>query len=484
MKVLISIDQSTSGTKVALFDENFRMFRVLRKEHMQYYPAPGHVEHDAEEIWENTASLLSEIAEGIEKREIIGLAIANQRETTVVWERETGHPVCHAVVWQDVRSSYITEPLKDLTDEIFSRTGLIPSPYYSAAKCAAVLSENPDLMERAKKGELCFGTIDAYLLYRLTEGKVFATDISNAARTQLLDIHTLQWNRSIAAAFRIPEAMLADSILPSDSHFGEISAIPILKGIPILAMLGDTNASLFGHGCIREGMVKTSYGTGSSIMMNIGKKPFASKHGLSTSVGFAYQGKIAYVLEGNITCSADTLIWLRDGLRLIQSMNELQEAESVPSTNGVYLVPAFSGLGAPWFDDRAKGILFGMNRGTTKAHVLRAALASIAHQNADVLDAMVQDTGAPVLRLQADGGGSVNRLLMQMQSDYVPCTVAVSAEKELTLSGAAKMAGIAAGLFDPVEAKLSILAEYTPKMEVEQREAERHGWLDALRRCR
>jgi glycerol kinase len=484
MKYIISVDQSTSGTKAALFDENLNKIRVLKKMHHQYYPAPGYVEHDAAEIWNNTGSLLSEIVEGIDRKDIAGLAIANQRETTVVWERDSGCPVCHAVVWQDVRSSYITEPMKNFANDVFNRTGLIPSPYYSAAKCAAVLSENPGMRERAEKGELCFGTIDAYLLFRLTEGRVFATDISNAARTQLLDIHTLQWSEPIAAAFRIPKFMLADSVLPSDAHFGEIKAIPKLEGVPVLAMMGDTNASLFGHGCIREGMVKTSYGTGSSIMMNIGGMPFASRHGLSTSVGFAYQGKIDYVLEGNITCSADTLVWLRDGLGLIQSMDELKEAESVPSTDGVYLVPAFSGLGAPWFDDRAKGVLFGMTRGTTKGHVLRAALASIAHQNADVLDAMVQDTGTPILRLQADGGGSVNTLLMQMQSDYVPCKVVVSAEKELTLTGAAKMAGMSSGLFKQDRAGLSILAEYAPKMDEQQRLAERAGWLDALRRCR
>ena len=484
MKYIISIDQSTSGTKIALYDEGLNKIRVLKKIHHQYYPAPGHVEHDAQEIWENTAALLLDISEGIDKKDIAGIGIANQRETTVLWERSTGRPVYHAVVWQDVRASYITEPLKSVSEKIYSQTGLIPSPYYSAAKCAAVLTEDSSLMARAENGELCFGTIDTYLLYRLTGGKSFASDISNAARTQLLDLHSLQWNKEIAGLFRIPICMLANNVLPSDSNFGVIETLEKLKGVPVTAMLGDSNASLFGHGCIRKGMVKTSYGTGSSIMMNIGETPVLSQNGLSTSVGFACNGKVSYVLEGNITCSADTLIWLRDELQLIQNMEELAEAATVETTDGVYLVPAFSGLGAPWFDDQARAILFGMNRGTRKAHVLRAALASIAHQNTDVLDAMTRDTGMPILRLQADGGGSVNPLLMQMQSDYVPCTVAVSAEKELTLAGSAKMAGMSAGLIDVTRMNLPILAEYNPEMKQADREAERAGWKDAIRRCR
>ncbi len=484
MKYIISIDQSTSGTKAALFDENLNRLKVLRKDHAQYYPAPGFVEHDAQEIWENTAALLREISSGLEKKDIAGIGLANQRETTVIWERATGLPVCRAVVWQDVRAGYLTDRLQDAADEIFSHTGLIPSPYYSAAKCAAVLDADPVLASKAENGELCFGTVDAYLLFRLTDGSVFATDYSNASRTQLLDLHTLSWNSRIAELFHIPASMLAEQVKPSDSRFGEISAIEMLRGVPVMAMLGDSHASLFGHGCLREGMVKTSYGTGSSLMMNIGATPVLSRNGLSTSVGFAYGGEISYVLEGNITCSADTLIWLRDSLQLIGSMEEMSEAETVPATDGVYLVPAFSGLGAPWFDEKAKGILFGMNRGTTKAHVIRAALASIAHQNADVLDAMVRDIGTPITRLQADGGGSVNPLLMQMQSDYVPCLVAVSAEKELTLAGCAKMAGFSAGLVGAEEAVLPVLAEYTPKMSEQDRKAERAGWHDALRRCR
>lgn len=484
MKYLLAVDQSTSGTKAALFDENMRCLKIQRKEHKQYYPSTGWAEHDAVEIWENTKALLVSVSSGIDKKEIAGIGLANQRETTALWNRANGEPVCKAVVWQDVRAKYITDPLQKYADRISRLSGLKPSPYYSAAKAASVLAENAELKSRAQTGEICFGTIDSYLLYRLTGGRSFCTDITNACRTQLLDIKTLQWSHELAGYFEIPESMLAEKVLPADSIFGVVTSIPELEGIPIVAMLGDSHASLFGHGCTEPGMVKTSYGTGSSLMMNIGKKPMWSQNGLSTSVGFACGGKVNYVLEGNITCSADTLIWVRDSLKLISSMDELEEAKSVPSADGVYLVPAFSGLGAPIFDENAKAVLFGMNRGTQKAHVLRAALASIAHQNADVLDAMARDTGIPVTKIRADGGGCVNSLLMQMQSDYVPCEVFVSAEKELTLRGIALMAGVSAGLFTDGEFDAPVISSYAPEMDETTRVKERAGWADAVRRCR
>ena len=484
MKYIISVDQSTSGTKAALYDERLEPVRVLRREHKQYYPAPGHVEHDAEEIWLNTAALLNETAKGIEPADIAGIGLANQRETTVIWEKKTGKPVHNAIVWQDVRAKHITDKLKEQSKSIFNITGLMPSPYYSAAKAAAVLQSNPHLMKRAENGELCFGTVDSYLLYRLTGGESFATDVTNASRTQLMDLNSLSWSEEIAGYFSVPLAMLPERIMHSDSCFGRIKTIDSLRGAKILAMLGDSHASLFGHGCIRPGMVKTSYGTGSSLMMNIGAKPMLSKNGLSTSVGFAFGGQLCYVLEGNVTSSADTLIWLRDGMQLISSMKELDLASTVSNTEGVYLVPAFSGLGAPWFDENAKAILYGMNRGTGKAHIIRAALASIAHQNADVLDAMRRDTGIEISRIQADGGGSVNPILMQMQSDLVPCQVIVSAEKELTLLGAAAMVGSRAGLFALSDYSMPVAGSYSPAMSEENRKAERFAWLDALYRCR
>lgn len=484
MSYFVAIDQSTSGTKAALWDAELHMLRMESRRHKQSYPAPGYAEHDAEEIWENTVALLRTVTAGLDLRELAGIGIANQRETVVLWDRESGKPVCPAIVWQDVRAKPLTDALAERGQTVFAKTGLQLSPYYSAAKAACRLQEDEELRKRAENGELCLGTIDSYLLYRLTEGKVFATDCTNASRTQLLDITSRTWDVELAKLFGIPEVMLPEKVLACDAGFGEITAIPELRGVKICAMMGDSHASFLGHGCTKPGMVKSSYGTGSSIMMHIGSRPQFSQNGLSTSIGYSFYGKVSYVLEGNVTCSADTLMWLRDELGLISSMEELSAAGTVTDTDSVYLVPAFSGLGAPWFDENARAILCGMNRGTTKAHVVRAALASIAHQNADVLDAMCASTGKPVLRLQVDGGGSVNSILMQMQSDYTPCTVAVSAERELTLRGIAIMAAAHCGVLNPNALEAPVSGVYTPKMDEAGRRRIRDGWMDALRRCR
>ncbi|MFH1879968.1 MAG: FGGY family carbohydrate kinase, partial [Bacillota bacterium] len=472
MKVVIALDQSTAGTKAALLDETGAMLAVIGQKHRQTHPAPGRVEHDAEEIWQNTGSLLRQITKTVAKEDVLGLGIANQRETTVVWDRATGKPVAPAIVWQDVRAKAVTDGMRADADDIQTQTGLKLSPYYSAAKAAALLEEQPQLKTRAANGELCFGTIDSYLLYRLTDGAKFATDVSNASRTQLMALETLSWDAEIARRFGLPFSMLPERILMSDADFGEITAIPALRGVRIRAIMGDSHASFYGHGCTEAGMVKTSYGTGSSLMMNVGPRPLRSSHGLSSSVGYGRGGQVCYVLEGNITCSADTLMWLKDDLRLIRDMDELELAASVPDTQGVYLVPAFTGLGAPWFDENARALLCGMNRGTKKAHVLRAALLSIAHQNADVLDAMQKDTGNPVRLISADGGGSVNPLLMQMQSDLVPCRVHVSPEKELTLYGVGRMVldRLTAGCVDAGRAPAAV---YTPHMSEADRKAHR-----------
>lgn len=483
MKYIIAVDQSTSGTKVSLFDQEMSVCRSLRKSHRQYYPCPGGVEHDAAEIWNNTAELLTQIVEDIPRENILGIGIANQRETTVLWDRATGEPACKAIVWQDVRSKPVTDPLQPYAEEIFSLSGLQPSPYYSAGKAAYAIGSSPELRSKLDRGQLCIGTVDSYLLYRLTSGKSFLTDMTNACRTQLFDIEKLTWSQELTEMFNIPVSALAERVLPADSGFGLVDSIPELAGIPVLAMLGDSHASLFGHGCTAAGTVKTSFGTGSSIMMNIGGKPMWSSEGLSTSIGFAFGGQLCYVLEGNVTCSADTLVWLKDSLHLINSMDELDEAGNVPDTGGVYLVPAFAGLGAPWFCETAKAVIYGMNRGTERAHVLRAALASIAHQNADVLDAIYRTTGIPVTSISADGGGCANSLLMQMQSDLVPCNLAVSMEKDLTLRGIALMAGISCGIFNKDFVTAPQRRMYTPQMEESVRIREREGWADAVKRC-
>lgn len=483
MKYMIAVDQSTSGTKVALFNERLEKVRSLQKHHRQFYPQANWAEHDAQEIWCNTVSMLTQIAEGIPKSDIVGIGLTNQRETSVIWERSTGVPLCNAIVWQDTRAKKHCDALAPHSDRIFRLSGLRPSPYYSAGKVSHLLHSNPEYRQRAGNGELCFGTIDSYLLYRLTSGKSFFTDMTNASRTQLMDIERLEWSDELARFFDIPLSMLAQKILPADAVFGVVDAVPALSGVPIVAMLGDSHASFFGQNCLKKGMVKTSFGTGSSIMMNIGEKPVWAEKGLSTSIGIAWGERVYYALEGNVTCSADTLVWIKDYLHLIDDMGQLGEAASVDSSEGVYLVPAFSGLGAPWFQENAKAVLYGMNRGTTRAHVLRAALASIAHQNADVLDAMSESTGIPITCIRADGGGCTNPLLVQMQSDYVPCEVIASTEKDLTLRGIARMAGISAGIFDGNMHAEYDAVHYTPKMNESQRLVERTGWMDAVRRC-
>ncbi len=478
MRYILSIDQSTAGSKALIVDERGVVAEKKSLPHAQYHPSPGRVEHDAEEIYQNVVSLIDEV----KVPGVAALAIANQRETTVLWDRATGEPVCPAVVWQDVRGEALCGELKDYAGKVLGKTGLKLSPYYPAAKLATVLMENPALKQRAGRGEILAGTVDTYLIYRMTAGHVFATDVSNASRTQLMNLETLSWDGELLDIFSIPRAMLAKKILHSDANFGDY------LGIPIAAVMGDSHAALFGHGCHGRGMVKASYGTGSSIMMNVGGKPVFSGNGLSASVGYAQGGRVCYVLEGNITCSADTLTWLRDQLGLIDDVQKVNEiASQVEDAGGVQLVPAFSGLGAPYFDTGARAILCGMSRGTNKAHVVRAALESIAQQNADVLDAMARDLGQGVRALSADGGASVNPLVMQLQSDLANCQVRVSAEKDLTALGAAYMAGLGAGIFDSfdeIAGRAGHSDQYGPQMGDERRAQMRGAWADAVKRAR
>ena len=476
MKYVIAVDQSTSATKALLIDENGAALRRESLNHRQYYPAPGRVEHDAEEIYQNALKVIAKAAEGINPADIASIAIANQRETTVLWDRATGKPLCHALVWQDVRAEALCDSLSDGAAMVLDATGLMLSPYYSAAKAAHAVREYG-------LTDYCLGTIDSYLVYRLTGGRVFATDVSNASRTQLMNLTQLRWDRDVCKLFGIPESSLPE-IRHSDASFGATAVPGIPQGLTITGVVGDSHASLYGQGCHEAGMVKTSYGTGSSIMMNVGETPVRSTTGLSASVGYGFKGKVCYVLEGNITCSADTLIWLRDQLELFPDLKTLDHlAETVPDAGGVQLVPAFSGLGAPYFDTSARAILSGMNRGTTRAHVARAALESIAQQNADVLDAMAADLKAPVSVLSADGGGTVNRLLMQLQADLVPCRVKVAAHPDLTAMGAGLMSGQSAGLFDHFIPS-GLAAEYAPQMPEDARAALRAAWAAAVRRTR
>ncbi len=477
MKYVLSIDQSTSGAKAALIDGSGRIVRRCGMRHAQYYPQSGYVEHDAEEIFQNTVRLIGQALEDIPARDVAALSIANQRETTVLWDRTTGRPLRRAIVWQDVRAGDLCRELNGYAAYVRDTTGLELSPYYSAAKAAHALRETP--LKNA-----CLGTVESYLIYRLTGAKVHASDMTNASRTQLMDLKKLRWDEKLCEIFAIPMSMLPEYILPCDADFGRTACPGVPDGLKITGVMGDSHASLFGHGCLSEGMVKTSYGTGSSIMMNVGARPVFSQNGLSASVGFARGGQVHYVLEGNITCSADTLIWLRDQVNLIADVSEVESiARSVSDTQNVYLVPAFSGLGAPYFDSGARAALVGMNRGTTRAHIVRAALESIAHQNADVLRAMSRDAARPIHALHADGGGSVNALLMQTQADLVPCRVECAREKELTALGVGMMGGMAAGLFESFIPQAP-RASYAPLISEQDRLRARAGWADAVRRVR
>ncbi len=480
-KNIVAIDQSTSATKAFLIDHQGTIVQRASLSHKQYYPASGHVEHDAEEIYQNVVSTFNAVTGGISASEIAALALTNQRETVVVWDRATGRPVAPAIVWQDVRGEAVCQALEQHKDYIHQVTGLPLSPYFAASKLAALFAEQPTLKQRADRGELCVGTIDSYLIYRLTNGR-HITDYTNASRTQLLDINTLSWSEELCDFFGIPVSILPGQIAPCDASFGSY------QGIPITGVLGDSHAALYGQGCHVPGTAKATYGTGSSIMMNIGTAPLLSNHGLSTSIGFSAQGKTNYALEGNITSCGDTLRWLCDDLKLFRNPAEIEALAIAASTSdGVSLVPAFNGLGTPYFDSRARTLLSGMNRGTKKEHIAHAALASIAHQDTDVLEIMNEESGYPLHTLHVDGGPTQNAYLMQMQADYANCTICCSADSELSALGAAYMAGIAVGLyaaFEKIPALQKPLTTYAPQMSVLTRVYCRSQWKEAVQRAR
>lgn len=484
---VIAIDQSTSASKVFLIDAQGEIIRRYSKAHQQYYPAPGHVEHDAEEIWRHVREGIAAVCEGADPGELAAIGISNQRETTVLWDRATGLPVCRAVVWQDVRGEALCQALRVHADRVTERTGLALSAYYPAAKAASVLREQPELMDMARAGNLCIGTVDSYLVYRLTGGRVFATDVSNASRTQLCDIRALRWDAEMCALFDIPVGCLPE-IRPSDAAFGSTACEGLPVGIPITGVMGDSHAALFGQGCLRRGMAKATFGTGSSVMMNVGGDAPISRNGLSVSVGFGFQGQTCYVLEGNVTSSGDTLCWLRDEARMVEDVAEVEAiAATVPDAGGVYLVPAFSGLGAPYFDGQARAAILGISRGTGRAQMVRAALESMVYQDADIIDAMRRDADETLRELRTDGGPTRNALLMQILADVLGCEVRCAAQSELSALGAGYMAGISAGVYASLESIPAFRKRgngYVPDMDEARREALLAGWRDAVAACR
>ncbi|MDO4327146.1 MAG: glycerol kinase GlpK [bacterium] len=484
---VLGIDQSTQGTKALLFDGSGKLVCRTDLAHRQMIDEKGWVEHDPEEIYHNVVETVKSLVKkaGIDKKEIRVLGISNQRETALVWDRTSAKPVYHAVVWQCARGAAICEAIaaKGKGALVRARTGLPLSPYFSAAKIAWILQNVEGMQEKAERGELCCGTIDSWLVYRLTGGKVFRTDYSNASRTQMFDIGKLRWDEEVCGLFGIPVCCLAE-VTDSDGEYGETDFEGFLdKPIPIRSVLGDSHGALFGQGCFKKGMVKTTYGTGSSIMMNVGDRPVYSDR-VVTSLAWSMHGTANYVLEGNINYTGAVITWLKDDLGLIHLPDETQmlAAEANPKDT-TYLVPAFSGLGSPYWDSEAKAVFYGMTRTTKRAELVKAALESIAYQIGDVVAAMQEESGIAIEELRVDGGPTKNAYLMQFQSDITKIPVQVPSAEELSGIGAAYAAGIAVGIYQTEQVfETAQRKKYVPKMNEETREKKWSGWKDAVSR--
>lgn len=488
-RYILAVDQSTSATKAILFDEACRLINRVNIEHKQYYPQAGWVEHDAEEIYANMIEAIGRLLREteVEADAEFSLAITNQRETVVVWETATGKPIGKAVVWQCQRGAEICRALKEAGHEktFLAKSGLLIDPYFSASGVKWLLDHTPGAREAAEAGALRMGTIDAWLIWKLTEGRVHATDYTNASRTLLFNIHTLDWDDELLELFTIPRSMLPEA-KPCDTIFGRTTIEGLFpEGIEIAGVLGDSHGALAGQMCFEAGMGKATYGTGSSVMVNIGEEAVAAPEGLVTSVGFAAQGKVFYAFEGNIHCTGATLRWLTDQLQLIASPAETESlATSIESTNGVYLVPAFAGLGAPWWNSEAKAVICGMTLGTTKAHVVRAALEAIPYQIKDLIDLMTGQAGVKLKELRVDGGPTRNKFLMQFQADMLGATINRADLEEASALGAVVMNGLARGVWSSLEEVARLRTSdnrILPTMEEAKRAELYGGWIEAVK---
>lgn len=485
-KYVLGVDQSTQGTKALLFDELGDLIAREDLPHRQIIDEKGWVEHDPEEIMKNTVAVLRSVIEkaGIDKKDVVTLGISNQRETAMVWERESGKPVYNAIVWQCARGAKICERIEaeGKATMIKEHTGLPLSPYFSGAKIAWVLENVSGAKEKAEAGQLCCGNIDSWLIYNLTGKKEFKTDYSNASRTQLFDIRNLKWDEEVCGAFGIPVKCLAQ-VCDSNSLFGETDLDGYLDSpIPIYSALGDSHGALFGQGCHQPGMIKATYGTGSSVMMNIGEKPVASANGLVTSLAWGMNGKVNYVLEGNINYTGAVITWIQKDLGLIASAGETSAlAENANPEDKTYLVPAFTGLGAPYWDNDATASISGISRTTGKAEIVKAALECIGYQITDIVEVMGKDSGIDIGELRVDGGPTKNPYLMQFQSDMARVTVQVPSAEELSGIGAAYAAGLSAGVYEK-EALFARMkrSKYEPQMDGETRESKYQGWKEAI----
>ena len=488
-KYVLALDQGTTSSRAILFDRDQNILGVSQKEFTQHYLQEGWVEHDPMEIWSSQYAVMMEVVaqSGVDSSEIASIGITNQRETTILWDRETGRPIYNAIVWQCRRTADIVDGLiaDGLEEHIRKTTGLIPDAYFSATKIKWILTHVPGAMERAKAGKILFGTVDSWLVWKLTGGAVHVTDYTNASRTMLYDIHRLQWDETLLKALDIPREILPE-VRPSSEIYGytEIQGAQI----PIAGIAGDQQAALFGQTCFDPGDAKNTYGTGCFLLMNTGDKPCESKNGLLTTIAIGINGGVQYALEGSVFVGGAVIQWLRDEMRFFTDSRDAEYyARKVPDNGGVYLVPAFTGLGAPWWDMYARGSILGITRGTRREHIIRAAQESIAYQVADLVSAMENDTGIPLTQLKADGGASRDMFLMQFQADIMNRSVRRPAIRETTALGAAYLAGLAVGVWknqDEIRNLWACDMIYKPDMEETQRKKLLSGWHKAVSRSR
>ncbi len=484
---ILSFDQGTTSSRAIVFDHSGTIVSVAQKEFTQIFPQPGWVEHDANEIWSTQLGVAAEAISkaGLTVKDMAAIGITNQRETTVLWNRATGQPVYHAIVWQDRRTASFCDELRErgVARLLQDKTGLVLDAYFSATKVKWILDNVPGVREKAEKGDICFGTIDSWLLFKLTNGMVHATDVSNASRTLLFNIHTLQWDPELLDLFGVPLAMLPE-VRSSSEVYGHTQNILTSHNIPIAGIAGDQQAALFGQMCTQPGMVKNTYGTGCFMLMNTGEKAVPSSNNLLTTVAWKINGVTHYALEGSVFIAGAVVQWLRDGLRIIRNSAEVEAlAAEVETSGGVYVVPAFAGLGAPYWNQHARGTIVGITRGTTGAHFARAALDSIAYQTMDVLKAMEADAGIAIKELRVDGGATANNLLMQFQSDLLNTRVVRPHVIETTALGAAYLAGLAIGYWSSAEEigrQWQMERTFNPSMSEQKRNELAAGWKRAI----
>jgi len=487
-KYIMALDQGTTSSRCILFDEQGNIHKMSQKEFTQIYPQPGWVEHNPMEIWSSQLSVACECLAtlGIDASQVAAIGITNQRETTIIWDKKTGQPVYNAIVWQCRRTSDMIDKLKeDGFDKVIrSKTGLVPDAYFSASKIAWILDNVPGARQKAEAGELLFGTVDTWLVWNLTKGAVHVTDYTNASRTMLFDIHNLCWDKEIMERFNIPESLLPE-VKPSSCVYGH-TEVSVLGGeIPISGAAGDQQAALFGQCCFEKGDVKNTYGTGCFMLMNTGHDAIDSKSGLLTTIAASDSDDVNYALEGSVFVAGAGIQWLRDSMRMIKSASQSQEyAEAVEDTAGMYIVPAFAGMGAPYWQQHARGTIVGLTRGCEKEHFIRATLESIAYQTADVLKAMESDSGLNLTRLKVDGGASANDFLMQFQADIIDTMVDRPVSVETTALGAAYLAGLAVGYWsskDEIKSNWQLGRTFEPGMDEAKRKELLKGWKRAVK---